>query len=684
MGLFKKQATTNNESENGAVQSAEEAPAAPPPPAEDAVVVEEPSAEPSKEAPAEPPKKKGGLFRKRAPEAPAEASPAPEAPPSTAEAAAEAPAEEPNLEIKPILPPAQAGALAKEAETEGLLPKEEEAAKPAAAADEAVVEEAKAEEKEEKKKKGKKEKGALFGGGKKKPKAVYQTEPYDADKHGPLVVFEGLPNHQEVERYWLEKPYSFAVVLYDEEANNRIYHVVEPKLSPFEATLVAELKSRLQDLLLITEVEEGQDREAIVTEKLNELLADYETKPEPAAYYKIRYYIVRDFVKLEKLTSMMTDPYIEDVSCNGWKTPVFLFHKKYQNIETNLIYEPESLTSCVIRLAQKAGKHISIANPLVDATMPDGSRIQMTLGDEITTKGTTFTIRKFQEDKPTPINMIQWNTFSSQMMSYLWLCIENGKSLIFSGGTASGKTTAMNAVSLFIPPSVKVISLEDTREIQLPHKNWIPGKTRDSFTPDGQGAVDMYELLRAALRQRPEYLIVGEVRGKEALTLFQAMSTGHTTYSTMHADSIDRVIHRLENPPISVPRTMIEALDIVSVQAQTYTSDGRRVRRCINLVELSEIDPVTKILKTVDIFKWDPTTDTFPEVGISKALEEIRKRRAWTPQELQRQLKNRQAVLDYMAKNKITVFKDVAKIIYTFQTRPDKCLQMIGADGAAA
>ncbi|MEM3085941.1 MAG: type II/IV secretion system ATPase subunit [Halobacteria archaeon] len=684
MGLLKKRSGSDESAENGAVQAAEEAPASPPPPAGD-VVVEEAQAE----APA--PKKRGGLFRKKevSPEAasppPAEEEPTPPLPAPPETRATEEPPPAGLPEIKPILPPAQAAAT--QADTGGLVPKEVETPKAAASEEAVVEEESKPEAEVEGKTKGKRKgKGSLFGGGKKakKPKAVYQPEPYDADRHGPLAVFEGIPGAQEVERYWLEKPYSFAVILYSEETNNRVYHVVEPKLTPFEQTLVAELKSRLQDLLLITEAGDEQDKETIVTEKLSELLLDYDAKLEPAAYYKIRYYIVRDFVKLEKLTAVMADPFIEDVSCNGWQTPLFLFHKKYQNIETNLVYEPESLTSFVIRLAQRAGKHISIANPLVDATMPDGSRIQMTLGDEITTKGTTFTIRKFQEDKPTPINMIQWNTFSSQMMAYLWLCIENGKSLIFSGGTASGKTTAMNAVSLFIPPSVKVISLEDTREIQLPHKNWIPGKTRDSFTPDGQGAVDMYELLRAALRQRPEYLLVGEVRGKEALTLFQAMSTGHTTYSTMHADSIDRVIHRLENPPISVPRTMIEALDIVSVQAQTYTSDGRRVRRCINLVEISEIDPVTKILKTVDIFKWDPTTDTFPEVGISKALEEIRKRRAWTPQELQRQLKNRQMVLDYMAKNKITAFRDVAKIIYTFQTRPDKCLQMIGADGTAA
>lgn len=545
-----------------------------------------------------------------------------------------------------------------EGKADELLPKEE-------------VEEEKKEEEEAEEEKPKKEK-------KGKEKEVYEPEPYDADKHGALVVFEGVPNYEEVERYWVDRPYAFVVILYNEDENDRIYHVCEPKLTPFENLFLNEMKSRLQDALMTTRFEEGTSKEEVITQKLNEIILDYDIKITTPSYYKIRYYIVRDFVKVDKLTPLMSDSMIEDVSCNGWNSPIFLYHKNYQNIQTNVVFAEDDLTAFVIRLAQRAGKHISVANPLVDATMPDGSRIQMTLGDEVTTKGTTFTIRKFKDVPATPVDLIKWNAFSSQMMAYLWLCIENNKSLIFSGGTASGKTTSLNAVSLFIPPKAKVISLEDTRELQLPHKNWIPGLTRESFTPDGTGSIDMYELLRAALRQRPEYLLVGEVRGKEALTLFQAMSTGHTTYSTMHADSIDRVIHRLENPPISVPRTMIEALDIVSVQAQTYTAAGKRVRRCIALVEISEIDPVTKILKTVDIFKWDPSTDTFPEVGISQSLEEIRLRRAWSPQELQRQLRQRQRVLEYLVENKINDFKSVATMIHTFQARPDKVIKIVG------
>ncbi len=506
----------------------------------------------------------------------------------------------------------------------------------------------------------------------------FEMEEYNPEEHGPMTTFEGIPGYDEVERYWVNEPYAFVVILFNQKDNEYVYHMAEPTLTPFEETFLLEIKRRLQDVLVgiscIT-----HNKEKILKEKVKEIIADYSIPLEPLGYYKILYYIERDYIHSNKISPLMKDSLIEDISCNGWNSPVFLYHKNYTNIQTNIIFGAEDLNSFIIRLAQKSGKHISVAEPMVDATMPDGSRIQMTLGGEITTNGSTFTIRKFKDVPITPVDLIKWNTFSSAQMAYLWICIENNKSLIFSGGTASGKTSSLNAVSLFIPHKAKVISLEDTRELQLPHPNWIPGVTRDSFTSDGSGAIDMYELLRAALRQRPEFLLVGEVRGKEALTLFQAMSTGHTTFSTMHADSVDRVIHRLENPPISVPRTMIEALDLVSVQAQTYYH-GKRVRRNMALVEITEIDPMTKVLKTVEVYKWDPTDDDFKEVGMSHALEEIRNRRAWSPQQLKEQLKQRQFVLEYMVKNDIYAFNDVATIIYAFQANPSKVLKRIDSE----
>ncbi|MFP4174613.1 MAG: type II/IV secretion system ATPase subunit, partial [Halobacteriales archaeon] len=391
---------------------------------------------------------------------------------------------------------------------------------------------------------------------------------------------------------------------------------------------------------------------------------------------KILYYLKRDYIYDGKIDPIMRDPAIEDVSCDGDNTPIFVYHRDYRDLMSNIEFEKDELDSFVIKLAQKAGKHISVADPLVDASMPDGSRIQMTLGKEVTDRGSTFTIRLFQDEPFTPIDLINYNTFSLEQMAYLWTCIENNKSLIFAGGTASGKTTSMNAVTLFIPPKSKVISIEDTREVTLPHMNWIPSVTRDSFSDDGSGEVDMYELLRAALRQRPEYLVVGEVRGEEALTLFQAMSTGHTTYSTMHADSVDSAIHRLENPPISVPRSMLKALDIVSIQSQTFVG-GERVRRNMKLVEIIGIDPKTRNIRTDDIFQWNAETDTFVRTGNSTALQDIKKSRGWTDEELERELDKRREVLQYMLDNEIDGYEDVSKIIQSFIIDPDRVLNQI-------
>ena len=451
---------------------------------------------------------------------------------------------------------------------------------------------------------------------KKKIRLKVEFEPYDMEKHGAMATFTAMPGYEEIERYWVIEPYSFVVVLYNEIGNAYLYYVCEPSLTVFEKELLEDVYQRLQDLLVLDKIDANADRKDVLVRKATEIIVDYIGKVDTKSYHKIIYYIVRDYLEFGKITPIMHDNFIEDISNNGFDTPIFLYHKNYENIMTNISFNEKQLDSFVIRLAQRCGKHISIAEPMIDATMPDGSRIQMTLGKEITTRGSTFTIRKFKEIPITPIDLIAWNTFSSETMAYLWMCIENNKSLIFSGGTASGKTSSLNAVSLFIPPKAKVISLEDTRELKLPHLNWIPGLTRDSFTSDGKGSIEMFALLKSALRQRPEYLLVGEVRGKEALTLFQAMSTGHTTFSTMHADSVESAIHRLENPPISVPRTMITALDIISIQSQTYLKN-KRVRRNMKLVEINDLDPNTRNIRTNDVYAWNSGTDRFDRAGES-------------------------------------------------------------------
>jgi flagellar protein FlaI len=491
-----------------------------------------------------------------------------------------------------------------------------------------------------------------------------------------VAEYEGLEGYVEHERYWVNKPYAYVAILYSDVQNDYLYHVVEPSLDDYEQAIRKDLEERLRDVLMYEEISDDMDSEEVLEAKVRKIINDYGIEVDNDSMHKILYYLKRDYIYDGKIDPILRDPAIEDVSCDGDNVPIFVYHRDYRDLMSNVEFEKEELDSFVIKLAQKAGKHISVAEPLVDASMPDGSRIQMTLGKEVTDRGSTFTIRLFKDEPFTPIDLINFNTFSLEQMAYLWTCIENNKSLIFAGGTASGKTTSMNAISLFIPPKSKVVSIEDTREVTLPHMNWIPSVTRDSFSDDGSGEVDMYELLRAALRQRPEYLVVGEIRGEEALTLFQAMSTGHTTYSTMHADSVDSAIHRLENPPISVPRSMLKALDIVSIQAQTFVG-GERVRRNLKIVEIIGIDPKTRNIRTDDIFQWNAETDSFVRTGNSTALQEIKRARGWTDEELERELDKRRRVLRYMLDNDISDYQDVSKIIQSFIIDSDRVLNQI-------
>ncbi|AEA47247.1 type II/IV secretion system ATPase subunit [Archaeoglobus veneficus] len=500
-------------------------------------------------------------------------------------------------------------------------------------------------------------------------------EPYDEEVHGPLIEFEVPEDWSVVEEYWIQKPYSKVIVLYSDKEHDHRYIVVEPELDAYETEVFNEVKDALRDVLEEKDVESAL-KEQVLKETVDFLLKDMKIPISAKSYYKILYHIVRDFIYYGKITPLMLDKMLEDISCNGYNKPIYVFHRNYANVETNIVFEEEELDAFVITLAQRCGKHISIAEPMVDATMPDGSRIQMTLGKEVTDHGSTFTIRKFRDVPITPIDLVAWGTFSAEQMAYLWLCIENKKSLIFAGGTASGKTTSMNAISLFIPRRAKIVTIEDTRELMLPHENWIPAVTRDAFHGEA-GAIDMYDLLRAALRQRPEYILVGEVRGKEALTLFQAMSTGHTTYSTLHADSVNGVIHRLENPPINVPRPMIEALDIVSIQAQTFLGK-KRVRRNIEIAEIVGLDPYTKMIRTTTVFQWDSVKDEHAMIGASKALEDIRRTRGWSVAELQQELARRVAVINFMIEHNLRDFKTVSNIIHTYQSRPEKVLEKMG------
>lgn len=507
------------------------------------------------------------------------------------------------------------------------------------------------------------------------PSAEYEIEPY--------------PGYKEHKRYWVNKPYAYVVILYNERNSDYRYFAVEPDMTSKEDVIYSELNDRLSRELLTQNVEERlkdteKDEEVVRTRLLEDnalrIAQEYNIDIGDKSFQKIMYYLQRDYVQYGKIDPMINDPNTEDISCDGDNTNIFIFHAEYEDLLSNIKFGEEELRQFIIQLAQRSGEHISAADPMCDASLPDGSRAQLTLGDEVTAHGSTFTLRIFQDVPFTPIDLITTDTFNLDQISYLWLCIQHDMSLIFAGGTASGKTTTMNAISLFIPPKSKIVSLEDTRELTLPHSNWIPSVTRDSFGGDEVDEIDMYNLLEAALRQRPEYLLVGEVRGEEAVSLFQAMSTGHTTYSTMHADSVESAVFRLTNPPINVPEEMIQALDILCIQNQIHIQDEEtgEVKRVRRNEKIGEIDRTEGSFRVNDAFTRDAEYDEFvADIDDSKVLEKIREQQGWNAVELNKQLKERRRVLKYMVDNGYDDVESVTRIVQAYIINAERVMERL-------
>ncbi|MDD1716024.1 MAG: type II/IV secretion system ATPase subunit [Methanolinea sp.] len=496
---------------------------------------------------------------------------------------------------------------------------------------------------------------------------------YDPGKDGPLVEASPPDGYQEVTRYWVEEGRSVVIIGQNQRTNQPEYLLFEPFLSEFEYELLERLFEDMRAALILTDEEVGMEKRHLLLEKMQGLLHEYGVELEDLSLFKLQYFLIRNFIGWGRIEALMKDPYLEDISCDGNNIPIFLYHRKFRNVKTNIAFEPEVLNSLAITLAQRSGKHISTGTPMLDATLPDGSRLQLTLGTEVTTRGTSFTIRKFREDPFSPVELMTYQTFNADQLVYFWLAIENNKSLIFIGGTASGKTTSLNAVSLFIPPMAKVVSIEDTREITLYHENWIASVTREAVA-EGSSTISMFDLLRAAMRQRPEYILVGEVRGVEAQTLFQAMNTGHTTFSTMHAGSVDAAIHRLENEPLNVPRNMITALNIVSIQAQVYRGI-ERVRRSLEIVEIAGIDPSTGNLRVNTVFVYDPVKDLYLYKGRSQVYTDIMERRGWSRERFEQEIATRKRILEAMQQQGIVDYIRVSRIFQAYSIDPAQVIR---------
>ena len=487
------------------------------------------------------------------------------------------------------------------------------------------------------------------------------------------------PTVEEVDINAIDDPYSFVRICYDSVAGEYLYEVIEPRLTEDEKTLLDLLKHALIVSLNYTDDPDPEHRRDLLSRATNELLKKLDLVPDPVSRERIFYYLQRDFVGYGAVDVMMEDPDVEDCSCDGVGIPLYIYHRKYGSIRSNILFEDETgLDEYVVWLAQKCGKHISVAHPLLDATIPDGSRLNATLGKHVTKRGSSFTIRRFKDNPFTPVDLIRFKTMNTEMMAYLWISVEFGSSMMVCGGTASGKTTTLNAILLFIPPQMKIVSIEDTRELNLPHENWIPGLTREGFggRDAGQGTINMFDLLTAALRQRPQYLMVGEVRGKEAYVVFQAMATGHISYSTFHAEDVQSMVHRLENDPINLPRALLTALNIVLLQGQVKVG-SKMTRRVKALTEIVGMDPETGEIITNTAFYWNPADDSFTFSGHSYVYEKVRAVRNWSPREMEREVKRRVEILEYMMQIGVNNYRQVAKIVSTYYKDPDKIMKEV-------
>ncbi len=508
-------------------------------------------------------------------------------------------------------------------------------------------------------------------------KGLGESEKRDINMSYPLVPVNPKPN---------EPIFAWVHIYWDENAKSLIYHVYEPELTPEEEKKLEKIRKIIEDKIDVSLDIIGKDAALNYLKNMfSEIIDDYSIKLTPQQKMVFEYYLIRDFLGLGKVQPLMNDPNLEDISCDGVNIPVFVYHRnpKIGSLMTNIVFSTkDELDEFVIKLAQRCGRSVSVSEPLLEGALPDGSRVHAVLGTDIAKRGSNFTIRKFTKDPLTPIHLLEYGSINAKALAYLWFIIEHNGSILVSGPTAAGKTTLLNSLSLFIKPEAKIVSIEDTPELRLPHKHWVPEVARSAVS-EGEnkkfGEVTMFDLLKGSLRQRPDYIIVGEVRGKEAYILFQEMATGHAGMATMHADSLEKIIDRLTTPPINLPPTLLETLDVVII-SKRLKYKGSYVRRTTDIYEIQRYDPDTKKLIYTEVFKWDPLTDKLKVVNPSTLLKKMAEIAGMTKEELSIELKNREKVLKWAEKNGIKDYRELGKLFAMYYSDPSKVLSMVESE----
>jgi flagellar protein FlaI len=486
--------------------------------------------------------------------------------------------------------------------------------------------------------------------------------------------------------YQVNPPFGYVGIEIEEGTGKYRYKVVEPTLQEDELWILDELKNSIieQMDMPVHLLDDIETMVGYLKEETNKVFERLKKNVALESEDKFLYYLMRDFLGYEKIDLLMCDPNIEDISCNGINTPIYVWHRVYESIPTNLVYTSEKeLARIVRRLAYKTGHQISIAQPIVQGTLPEGHRVQLTL-EEVSKRGKTFTIRKFRRNPYTVIDLINFGTLSTRIAAYLWVLVENLRSVMVCGATASGKTALLNSISMFINPEMKVVTIEEVRELRL-HENWVPMVTRSSYQP-GVKEVTLFDLLMTALRQRPDYIIVGEVRGEEAYTLFQSIATGHGGLCTIHAESVKSVFKRLLSRPMNVPEMMLPLMNVVIAINRVKVGD-QVARRVVKVSEItgSPISGATQteeLVEIVDRFEWDAETDVFTyhkpsdmdslldeNKDIYTMISEIKHIPVDTL--LEEELR-RDVVLKWMAAKGLKSYEDVGNVVRDYYVDPER------------
>ena len=500
--------------------------------------------------------------------------------------------------------------------------------------------------------------------GKSKPKTI-PTPPLKPVPRGLKVI----------ERYPLYEPFAHVAIVQNPRTGEFKYILDELALDPLEQNIY----NRVLDILLAeieSPKEEISDPRRFFATEARQIVDKYRISlgwlPD-VSWYKILYHAERDLVGFGRIDPLMRDPNIEDVSCDGVKKPVYIWHRKYESIETNLVFREDSeLDNMVVKLVHMAGKHVSSAFPIVDASLPGKHRLAVCYRREITPFGTAFTIRKFREDPYSIIDLINLGTLSEKMAAYFWLGLENRASIMVLGGTAAGKTTALNALACLIKPGSKIITIEETAELNLSHENWVSLIARRSYGlgENQTGEVTLFDLVKTSMRHRPDVLVVGEIRGNESYVLFQAMATGHGGMSTMHAEDIDSAVKRLTQKPMNIAPAYIPLMNIVlSVQRVHLKVDGetKAFRRVMEVNEVANYEDYRRI------FKWQPMDDNYiSSFADGVMLPYISERTGLSTKDLEKEVEQRKNVLHWMREQNIRSYKDVAAIIAEYYSRPEE------------